>query len=474
MSYQYDNIFYFKFIKSLSSLKPNKDYFIEIYCNNNNYFDLLTNNKSIVTFKYVSVPIYIKYIHIRITNVKTNKLYTYNVNNIATNIKLILDDDDIIYVFIKNKIGLNVDISNTNKYINDNINKYVYHRELKTLVPEIRNNFYGHINKFISNNDYFPQNNVAKNLRKILTNIIVWFLNSKISSYHINSFVSFYNINIKQFQTPIQYNSFNDFFKRELSIQPYTTSTTNNFRAPVTGRIVAFDIYNNYNKTSIWIKGKNFTINKLIDDNTDTIYNIFICRLTIQDYHHIHMPYTGKLLDIKIIGDDYYGVSSDIVNSSNDVFTENYRNIYKFLGIHDNSEFIFWVIPIGSFVVNSIVHNMTIGNTYNSGQKIGNFDLGGSTVVILTTKKINVDKDIEYYSDNKIESYVSVGDKIGNLNISNYNDTIQFPIYFAINKPNKFISVNYFIIKLIQILIIILFIIVLIKMIKNKTKQYSI
>ena len=116
---------------------------------------------------------------------------------------------------------------------------------------------------------------------------------------------------------------------------------------------------------------------------------------------------------------------------------------------------------------------MTLGNVYNSGQKIGNFNLGGSTVIVLTTKKINIDKDIEYYSDNKIESYVNVGDKIGNLNILNYNDSLQFPIYFSINKPNKTISYDYFIIKLIQLLIIILFIIVLNKMINNKTKQYS-
>ena len=142
--------------------------------------------------------------------------------------------------------------------------------------------------------------------------------------------------------------------------------------------------------------------------------------------------------------------------------------------MYSDSEFIFWLIPIGSFVVNSIIHNMTIGNIYNSGQKIGNFDLGGSTVVILTTQNINIDKDIEYFSQNKIESYVNVGDKIANLNMLNYNNQMQFPIYFAINKPNKIISTNYLVVKLLQLFIIILFIVVIFKITKNKSKQYLI
>jgi phosphatidylserine decarboxylase len=461
MDYSNDyNFFYFKFIHLIST---KNNYFIEIYCNNNNYFELFSAEYTNITIKPIIVPKYIKYIHIRITNIYDNKLSTFNILNNFGNHKLILNSE-IIYLTIKHLIGYDDEYVEIGNYINDDTNKYFYHCELKTLIPEIKNDNWEFVNDILSFDNLF-----FKKIRKYLTNMIVWFLRSNISSYYINTFIEMYNIDIKQFVN-VKYNSFNDFFQRDLLIQPKIIQyAIIFFRSPVTCRMIGLDVGNNYDKTKLWIKGTYFTIPKLIDENVDNINTILICRLTPQDYHHIHMPYTGILENINIIGEDYYSVNSKFVNSSVNVLTENYRHIYKFRGSYNGNEFIFWLVSIGSFVVNSIIHNMKIGNTYYSGQKIGNFSLGGSTVIVLSTQKININKDIEFFSNDKIESYVRVGDIIGSF--AELNNVI-FPKHYAINKPNKSISIEYFVIVSIRIAFVVLFLFVIRKLIKNQSKQY--
>ena len=454
------NFFYLKFIHFLSI---KNDYFVEIYCNNNNHFKLLSNDITQITFQQITIPKYIKYIHIRITNVDTNKLFIYNIPNSIGTHKLLLDDD-IMYLTIKQIIGLNeIDIQPTN-YINDDNNKYIYHCELQTLIPDIElSSFWININKILSYDTSY-----WKIIRKNLTKIIVWFLNSYISSYFIDLFVESHNINIKNF-VPKKYISYNDFFIRELLFQPNIIyNYTESIRSPISGRIISLNIENNYEKTNIWIKGKNFTIQSLIDNNRTDIKSILICRLMMQDYHHFHMPYTGTLENIKTLGDDYYSVDSQIVNSTVNVLTENYRQIYQFKSNYNNNEFVFWLIPVGSFVVNSINHIMTIGQTYHSGQKIGNFSLGGSTVIVLSTQKININKDIDFFSNEKIESYVKVGNSIGSLNQLSRSINVIHSNYYSINKPNKYLSITYYIIICMRIIIIIVFLIAARNVIKNK------
>jgi len=454
------NIYYLKFI---NYVKVRSDYFIEIYCNNNNYFKLFSCNIKQITFEQITIPKYIKYIHIRVTNIDNNKLFIFNIPNNVKNHKLILNDN-LIFLSIKQVVGLtNIEIQPTN-YINDNINKYIYHCELQTLIPDIHlSSLWLNINKILSYDTPF-----WKSIRINLTKIIVLFLRSNISSYFIESFIESHNINIKSF-VPKKYKSFNDFFIRELLYQPTIIyNYTELIRSPISGRIIGLNIENNYEKTNIWIKGKNFTINYLIDENRADIKTILICRLMTQDYHHFHMPYTGILENIKTLGNDYYSVYSDRINSDINVLTENYRQIYQFKGNYNNNNFTFWLIPVGSFVVNSINHNMTIGQTYYSGQKIGNFLLGGSTVIILSTQKININKDIDFFSNNKIESYTKVGNYIGSLNPSNRSINVTFSNYYSINKPNKYLSINYYVNTIMRIIIILIFFIVVRNMIKNK------
>jgi phosphatidylserine decarboxylase len=287
---------------------------------------------------------------------------------------------------------------------------------------------------------------------------MAYFLNSSFSTFLITDFIDKYNINVNKYINfnGTKYDSFNDFFTRKLVNLPEINLNSNDFRSPCTSRITSYSNID-ANKFITKIKGLDFSINKLLDTTENfNINTILICRLAIQDYHHFHMPLTGKLTNIKKVGSDYLITEKSQLS----VLTENYREVYEFI----NNDFKFWIVPIGSLLVGSIKNTLEIDKTYYSGERIGNFELGGSTVVILSEKTINIDDDILYYSDLNIETYVKVGDIIGSMVTKNI---VEFPTkYYIINKKPESYSSN-IIFKMVGILLLLYLIMILVWNNKN-------
>jgi phosphatidylserine decarboxylase len=420
-------------LKVISNDIINDRYLFEIYCNNTNYYGLYNDTDNHIIINQIIVPLYSKYIVLYITNLYNDKFYTYNMLNKIGNYKISIGYDEF-YISIQNNNDLLLDsITINNSNFIDETNKYYYHCELKTIIPEINDDNWTYINSILTNNSHVN----FKNLRKFMTNMVGTFLKSSISKYIISNFVRKFNINVKSFQIS-KYNSFNDFFIRRLLIDPIIIEYNTIIRCPVNGKIMVFNDLNANNSFTVWIKGNNFTVDKLIDNTTNKkIITMIVCRLSIYDYHHFHMPFTGVLKNITVLGDEYFSVKPEIVNSPINVLNENYRHIYEFSAIYNSTEFTYWLISVGALVVGSIEHNMVIGNKYLSGERIGNFSLGGSTVIILSSIRININDDINYFSSNGIESYVKVGDTIGNLAIS--NEVIKYPKkYYVNNFKNQF------------------------------------
>lgn len=452
------NFYYFKFI---CDNPINYDHLIEIYCNNFNYNGIYTSQNDYIVFQSIVVPKYCKFIYIKITN--CNSSYVYYVPNNQNTYRLILDDN-AFYLTIKQIANKPFTVYMTpivNK-IEDDEHKYIYHNELKTIIPENTNSLWNEINNLLSNGN----SNINKNIRIFLTKMIGNFLISSLSKYYINYFIKNYNIDKNEYSSN-DFNSFNDFFVRQLLIQPQIYDDTVLFRSSCTARILHID--KNKLSAKINVKGTDFDIDTLIDENRYDIETAIICRLSVEDYHHIHMPYSGKLVNIKIIGDDYYSVQQDVINKKSvNVLTKNYRHIYKFdTQKLYNNDFTFWIIPIGALIAGTVTHNLTVGQYYKSGERIANFSLGGSTVVILSTKKININEDIEYFSQNNIETYVKVGDMIGNIK-TNFNNS-PFPKHYHIKKPIKLTS-NTITIFTLRLFILFFAIYVIRKIVKNNNK----
>lgn len=284
--------------------------------------------------------------------------------------------------------------------------RYIYCRRYNTLVPEYRNKYFFLILRDIVNNSYFGSNTIAK----ILTYMVAYFMNSNVSSILVNKFIDHYKINPKKYI--VKGPTFNDFFIRELK-EPLTILKNNDYIfSPVSARTVFFN-YKNYYKLNLYIKGKNFRLSKLIDEKKiQTKYSVVISRLAINDYHHLHMPEDGKLIEIKEFNGNYISVDKEYLQSELNVLTDNKRVVLKFKR-DDGSKF--FLVMVGSILISSIVYKLELNKKYYTKERIAYFQYGGSCVVYVSDRNIYFDDDILYFSNEGIESYIKVGDEIGNI-----------------------------------------------------------
>jgi phosphatidylserine decarboxylase precursor len=249
------------------------------------------------------------------------------------------------------------------------------------------------------------------------------FLKSEYSNFLVKSFIKNYQINTDKYI--INGNTFNDIFIRELKEPLIPISNSVIIYAPTTSRAIFFN-FKNYYKLNLYIKGKNFNLPDLINEqNIRSKYSVIICRLAINDYHYIHMPEDGILIEISEYNGTYKSIDKDYIRSNINVMNDNKRTIFKFMRSNNT---LFYLVAIGSTIVSSIVYNLEVNRKYLTKEKIAYFQFGGSCVVYVSDQNIFYDKDLSYFSNDNIESYIKVGEEIGNLynprNISfirNYN-----------------------------------------------------
>lgn len=135
---------------------------------------------------------------------------------------------------------------------------------------------------------------------------------------------------------------------------------------------------------------------------------LIICRLAAQDYHRFHSPVKGCVKMIKEIDGDYLTVNPISVERSN-VFTQNKRVI-----ILIESELFgnVYAVAVGATMVGSIRLSVTVGTEVEVMQEIGYFQMGGSTIVLLCEKELDIRKEIQINSNAQIETYVNVGNTL--------------------------------------------------------------
>jgi phosphatidylserine decarboxylase precursor len=236
--------------------------------------------------------------------------------------------------------------------------------------------------------------------------------------------------------------SFNDVFIRELKDPLIPITNSDIIYAPATSRAIFFN-FKNFYKLNLYIKGKNFNLPDLINEpQIRSKYSIMICRLAINDYHYIHMPEDGILIEISEYNGTYKSIDKDYIRSNINVMNDNKRVIFKFKRSNDT---LFYLVAIGSTIISSIIYDLNLNQNYLTKEKIAYFQFGGSCVVYVSDQNVYYDKDLAYFSNENIESYVKVGDEVGNL----YNQkNFEFIKYYNIKR-----HINGFLNNLIEIII---------------------
>lgn len=235
---------------------------------------------------------------------------------------------------------------------------------------------------------------------KQISNIYKKYITSKFSKRKIKKFIKRHHINMNDYEEK-NYTSFNDFFIREIKLNK--RKIEENLIAVCDSKLSVYKIDEN---SKFNIKNSTYTVKELIGEEKEYKYAL-IFRLCVDDYHHYIFPDDGKTINTKHINGILHTVQP-IAQNRYKVFHENTREI-TFLKCDTLGEVCY--IEVGALMVGKIVNINK--NEFKKGEEKGHFEFGGSTVIMLINKEINLNEKIIENSKNDIETIVKMGECIG-------------------------------------------------------------
>ncbi len=241
----------------------------------------------------------------------------------------------------------------------------------------------------------------------------------------IRWFVGRYGVNMAEAANPdiASYSSFNEFFTRPLKpgARPLADA---NFSCPVDGAISQFGAVDrdqifqakghSYSTTAL-VGGDAELAAKFQDGSFATLY------LSPKDYHRIHMPCDGRLLQMIHVPGDLFSVNPATARGVPGLFARNERVVCVFESEHGP----FVLVLVGATIVGSmatvwhgVVNPPRPGHLrewryedqqlkFSKGDEMGRFLLG-STVVMLFSKGV-----LRFNADWSPQRSIRLGEKMG-------------------------------------------------------------
>jgi len=236
--------------------------------------------------------------------------------------------------------------------------------------------------------------------------------NKFIKNFFINTFIKIYkpDLSIAKKRKAKDYISYNNFFTRELKDDARPINLSENIIcSPVDGSIIDFGLIEDgqliqakkFKYKLVELIGSSPFVEELEGGVFITIY------LAPADYHRIHCPLKGKIIESDHMGDKLYSVNRNAQNIIPSLYVKNERaNI-----IIQSNKFSYGLVAVGASVVGSIVPFWEIrefkkrlsykeswrkgpeesSKKVNKGQELAYFKMG-STVILLfpQTAKLNI------------------------------------------------------------------------------------
>ncbi len=250
-----------------------------------------------------------------------------------------------------------------------------------------------------------PQHKLSRLIGKLAEAKTPWLKNllikQAIRTYKIN-------LSIAEREQADQYSTFNDFFTRSLKpgARPIC-SQQGVVVSPADGILSQFGPINN--NQFIQAKGQNYTASRLLG-NDDTLAAEFsggsfaTIYLSPSDYHRVHMPWRGKLLETRYIPGKLFSVNQTTANGIPELFARNERLICIF----ETNRGKMAVILVGAMLVagietcwqshylpatHAIVKFSDQTISLERADELGRFKFG-STVVLLFNESLDFDKKL--------------------------------------------------------------------------------
>lgn len=235
-------------------------------------------------------------------------------------------------------------------------------------------------------------------------------LDSRASRLAIKPFLRSHSIDMHSY-VPKRYDSYNDFFKRELrqGLRPVEQSPEV-LVSPCDGRLCVYRINRG---CAFSIKHARYTVESLLRDaSLARAYAggyVWAFRLQVEDYHHYIYVDDGFVSE----GRQLSGIFHTVNPAAGERFPIYQENTREYALLHSRSFGTVIQMEVGALLVGKI-ENRPGGRKVRRGQEKGNFAFGGSTVILLTEPgKAVPDGDILRNSIRGMETVVKLGEGVG-------------------------------------------------------------
>ncbi|WP_367105073.1 archaetidylserine decarboxylase [uncultured Psychrobacter sp.] len=213
----------------------------------------------------------------------------------------------------------------------------------------------------------------------------------------IRSFAKAYGVSLDEYerQSFNAYESFNDFFTRELKDEARAIDpTANGIVSPADGIISQLGQIDD--SKLLQAKGRHYDIGQLLADSSDGHYfadgSFATIYLAPSNYHRVHMPFAGTLTKTRYVPGTLFSVNNTTAANVPDLFARNERLVCLFDTQYGKAA----VVMVGAMIVAGIEsvatgkivrtddiqegeHNIDL----KKGDELGRFYLGSTAIVIL-------------------------------------------------------------------------------------------
>ncbi|MDE4455881.1 archaetidylserine decarboxylase [Psychrobacter sp. DAB_AL62B] len=277
------------------------------------------------------------------------------------------------------------------------------------------------MNVFTTLQQFVPQQKISKVAGRLAASRHPW-----VKRAFIRSFAKAYDVSLDEYerQSLNAYESFNDFFTRELQDDARAIDTTiNGIVSPADGMISQLGQINDHKL--LQAKGRDYDIGQLLANSADGDYfadgSFATVYLAPSNYHRVHMPFDGTLTTTRYVPGTLFSVNNTTAANVPDLFARNERLVCLFDTAYGKAA----VIMVGAMIVAGIetVATGKISRTddiqeadhdmsFKKGDELGRFYLGSTAIVVLP-KAANTD----WQNTMKHGSTVQMGQLLGSAKI---------------------------------------------------------
>lgn len=243
---------------------------------------------------------------------------------------------------------------------------------------------------------------LAQNLapQQTLSELAGFFAKSQnpyVKKAFVHAFAKVYDIDLSEYERGNldDYESFNDFFTRELKdgMRPLD-DTADGIASPADGQISQIGTITN--GQLLQAKGRDYDVGQLLadfelgkafmDGSFATIY------LAPTNYHRVHMPFDGTLIATRYVPGTLFSVNDITAKNVPDLFARNERLVCEF----DTTFGRACVVLVGAMIVAGIesvatgaikrtpyIQHRTHDIALKKGDELGRFYLGSTAIIVL-------------------------------------------------------------------------------------------